>query len=146
MNYATGHCFNVDDMFYNFDYSKLDLTCKDCERLNKKPHRDLMVKKIFRAGMKYVLNDIVENNNTFVLPTGRKRAEIHVKRTSGEAFKKLRAADKWQDVDFFASHFSGNELVLEMYGTGRCRTKTIYVDKDIKDKITENTNNGVQYF
>ena len=51
-----------------------------------------------------------------------------------------------QDVDFFASHFSGNELVLEMYGTGRCRTKTIYVDKDIKDKITENTNNGVQYF
>jgi hypothetical protein len=145
MNYATGHCFNVDDMFYNFDYSKLKMNCKDCEKINNDPHRDILVKKIFRAGMKYVLNDIVENNNTFVLPTGSKRAEIHVRRTSGEQFKKLRINGKWQDVDLFSSHFSGNELVLEMYGSGRCRTKPIYVDKNIKDKITENTNKGMQY-
>lgn len=146
MNYATGHCFNIDDMFYNFDYSKLNMSCADCERINNDPHRDKMVKKIFREGMKLVLNDIVDNNNTFVLPTGSKRAEIHVNRTHGEDFKQARKRGKWRDVNFFSSHFSGNELVLEMYGTGRCRTKTIYVDKHIKDKITENTNNGMQYF
>jgi hypothetical protein len=28
MNYATGAAFNVDDMFINFPYDKLDLTCK----------------------------------------------------------------------------------------------------------------------
>ena len=34
MNYAVGHSFNVDEMFMNFPYKKLKLTCEDCKRIN----------------------------------------------------------------------------------------------------------------
>ena len=90
MKYATGCAFNMDEMFMNFPYNKLEMSCEDCKRINKDPHRDVLVKKIFRECVKEVLNDIVDNNVTFVLPTQGRFAEMHVKRTYGEDFKKAR--------------------------------------------------------
>lgn len=49
----------------------------------------ILVKKTFRECVKEVLNDIVDNNVTFVLPTQGRFAEMHVKRTYGEDFKRL---------------------------------------------------------
>ena len=67
MNYATGAAFNLDDMFENFPYEKLDLTCKDAQRINKNPHKDKLVKKIFKTCFKKVIDDIIKltyiNNN-----------------------------------------------------------------------------------
>ena len=41
--------------------------------------------------------------------------------------------------------FSGNQLVLEMKRRGRERIKPIYVNKKLKNKLTEYTNSGKQY-
>lgn len=145
MNYATGCAFNMDEMFMNFPYDKLEMSCEDCKRINKDPHRDVLVKKIFRECVKEVLNDIVDNNVTFVLPTQGRFAEMHVKRTYGEDFKKARRHGKWRDVDFLKSGFSGNEIVLNIKSGNLVKSKTVYVDKNIKNKIIENTNEGKQY-
>lgn len=145
MSYAVGHSFNVDEMFMNFPYKKLKLTCEDCKRINGNKNRDALVKKIFRDSVKVILNDIIDNNITFILPTNRGTADIHVKRTYGEDFKKARRRGKWRNVDFLSSNFSGNELVLNMKHKVFTKEKTIYVDKNLKSKITENTNNGMQY-
>ena len=100
---------------------------------------------IFRECVKEVLNDIVDNNVTFVLPTQGRFAEMHVKRTYGEDFKRARRSGKWRDVDFLSSGFSGNEIVLNIKSGNFIKSKTVYVDKNIKNKITENTNKGKQY-
>nr|DAG44395.1 MAG TPA: hypothetical protein [Bacteriophage sp.] len=145
MNYAVGHSFNVDEMFMNFPYKKLKLTCEDCKRINGNKDRDALVKKIFRDSVKVILSDIIDNNVTFILPTNKGIADIHVRRTYGEDFKKARKRGKWKNVDFLSSNFSGNELVLSMKHNVFSKEKIIYVDKNLKSKITENTNNGMQY-
>lgn len=142
---ATGAAFNVDEMFMNFPYKKLSITCEKCKEITGNPHRDLLIKQVFRECVKVILNDIIDNNVTFWLPTGAKKCNIHMKRVDGEAFRNLRKAGKWQDVNLLSSSFTGHELGLFMYGVRDPRVKTIYVNKTLKDKITQNTNKGMQY-
>jgi hypothetical protein len=54
-----------------------------------------LIEKIFRECLKEVLNDIIDNNITFELPTGSRRADIHVQRTSGDDFAAARRNGKW---------------------------------------------------
>lgn len=147
MNYATGHAFNLSEMFDNFNIKKLKanykLSKEICNSLSKKD----LASKVFKESVKIILEDIIDNNVTFQLPTGGRKSDIHVKRTSGEDFKKARRKGKWKEVDFLASFFSGYELTLNMYNKdgGVTRSKPIYVDKNLKNKLTEYTNNGKQY-
>lgn len=142
---ATGAAFNMDEMFMNFPYDKLNITCKECQAITGDLHRDKLVKKVFRECVKMVLEDVIDNNVTFQLPTGKRRSDIHMKKVRGEAFKNLRRAGKWSDVGLTASNFTGYELGLYMYGQRDPRIKTIYVNKRLKDKITKYTNEGKQY-
>ena len=147
MNYATGYAFNTDEIFENFPYEKLLVTCDDCNIVNGDFHKDRLVKRVFKDALYLILNDIIDNNVTFCLPTGGIRSEIHVNNYEGEDFVKARQCGKWQDIDFIESNFTGNQLVLDMYGkkNGIRRRKPIYVDRRLKNKITENTNNGKRY-
>lgn len=143
---AVGAAFNMDEMFMNFPFDKLKLTCKQSKEINGNEHRDMLVKKIFRECVRLILNDVIDNNVTFELPTGSRKCDIHMKKVQDEEFKNLRKSGKWKDVDLLESNFTGYELGLFMYGYNRPpRTKTIYVNKDLKDKITKYTNEGKQY-
>ena len=62
-----------------------------------------------------------------------------------KTLKKARRHGKWRDVDFLKSGFSGNEIVLNIKSGNLVKSKTVYVDKNIKNKIIENTNEGKQY-
>lgn len=145
MNYSVGCAFGIKELFMNFPYKKLKVTCEDCQRINNNPHRDVLVKKIFKECLKLVINDIIDNNITFNLPTGARKCDIHMKKVQGKAFKNLRRFGKWRDVDFLESYFTGYELGFYMYGKVSPRIKTIYVNKAYKNRITENTNKGKQY-
>lgn len=136
MNYAVGCAFNQDEMMINFKKQKLK-TVKNKE----------LIKKIARDSIKLVLNDIIDNNVTFQLPTGSRKADIHVRRIDGKEFVRARQNGKFQDVDFLSSNFSGNQLVLNMYDReGKpTRIKPIYLNKKYKDKLTNYTNQGKQY-
>lgn len=145
MNYSVGCAFNTDELFMNFPFKKLKLTCEDCRKINGGLHRDVLVKQVFRECFKLVLNDIIDNNITFHLPTGAKKCDMHMKRVRGESFKNLRRAGKWKDVDILESNFTGYEIGFYMYGKVSPRIKNVYVNKALKDRITANTNKGMQY-
>lgn len=145
MNYAVGAAFNLDEMFMNFDTSKLKMSCKDVEKITGDLHRMPLIKRIFRECLKEIINDVIDENATFYLPTGGRESSIHIKRYSNEDFAKGRRNGKWQDVDFLESNFSGNQMVLTMDNGKTTKDKPIYLNKEFKDRITENTNKGKQY-
>lgn len=146
MNYALGCAFNLEEMIINFPYKKLHTTCKDCKNIIGDNHRNLLVKKIFKESVKLVIEDIIENNITFWLPlTGNKKCNMHMKRVTGEEFKNLRRGGKWKDIDFVKSMFSGYEIRFFMFGNRTPRTKTIYLNKFYRERISQKTNEGMQY-
>ena len=149
MNYATGCAFNLDEMLINLDKSKLKMTCDLCERINGNKHKDILIKQICLEGTKLVLDDIIDNNVTFELPTGSARkTQIRMERFTGDDFAKARRNGKFTEVDFLTSNFSGYQLMLEMFykdGSPR-RKKSIYVDSTRKQRIIDHTNNGKQYY
>lgn len=146
MNYATGCAFNMDEMFMNFPYKKLKFNCKQAKEINGNIHRDKLVKKIFRTCLKRVLEDIIDNNVTFQLPTGAVKSELHMRRITGDKFSKARRNGKFQEIDFLESFFTGHEIELNMFKKGGLkRSKTVYVDPRLKQKIIDNTNKGKQY-
>lgn len=144
--YALGCSFNISDLFFNFPYKKLKLNCRGCLEITGDAHRSLLVKKIFLASMKIVIQDIVERNVTFWLPlTGDKKCNMHMKRVSGKDFQKLRQAGKWDNIDIVSSNFSGYEIGFYMLGKRTPRVKTVYVNKQTKEAISRYTNMGKQY-
>lgn len=144
--YSLGCAFSLDNLFDNFPYRKLHITCKQCKDIIGDNHRDILVKRIFRESFKLVVQDVINNNVTFWFPlTGSKKCNIHMRRVQGEEFKRLRRAGKWKDVDILNSMFSGYQLSLFMLGKRTPRIKSIYLNKELRDKITRNTNNGIQY-
>lgn len=142
---ATGCAFNLNELFMNFPYDKLQINCKDCKKAIGDLHRDILVKRIFKECVKMVFDDVIDNNVTFQLPTGKKKCDIHMKRVQGDAFRNLKKSGKWANVSLIQSSFTGYELGLFMYGERDPRIKTIYVDKSRKDRITQLTNEGKQY-
>lgn len=146
MNYATGYALNIHDIFSNFDCSKLKLTSKECEKLIGNRHRENIAKDIFKSAIKLVLDDIINNNVTFLLPTRSKKAELYMKRFNKDQFSKARRYGKWSDVDFLSSNFSSYQMSFKFQSAGVIREKLVYLDPVNKKKITNNTNNGKQYY
>jgi len=86
MNFAIGWACTLKDMFYKFPIEK----CKYiCETHKWKSQRFVLVFKIFRECIRVILDDIVENNVTFKLPSfGYYKGELHYEIVEGEDFRK----------------------------------------------------------
>ena len=93
-----------------------------------------------------VLEDIIENNATFILPTRSKRAELRMKRFERDEFSKARRNGKWAKVDFLASNFCAYQMVFHFQSKGVMREKLIYLDPEHRDRVLEYTNQGKQYY
>lgn len=142
MRFALGCAFNMKELFLNY------------KRKFKVPKRFKGDKKgaiikVFTEHVKDVIDDIIDNNTEFILPTGKNRLTVmKMRRVDGESFKRLRKAGKFRDIDFLTTNFAGYEIVFEMfYADGRPRRRrTVYVDGKRKKRITDNANNGKQYY
>ena len=93
-----------------------------------------------------MLDDVINNSDTFVLPTKSRKAEIYMKSYEDEDFKKGRRNGKWEDVDFLESNFTGAQMMLKLQRGGYLFEKPIYVDNVHKNKITERLNSGKSYY
>ena len=64
--------------------------------------------QIFSRGMQLIVEDIIENNVHFLLPSlGKSESYLYMKKTQGNDFKKAFKKGKWNDVDFLTSNFTG---------------------------------------
>ena len=100
MNYALGHSLNAEELFGAFPKKKLKMSSKQCEAIVGSRCKELAVKKIFIRHVQQVIKDIIENNVTFRLPTGKKKSEIYVKKFQDDLFKECRQNGKFSDVNF----------------------------------------------
>lgn len=146
MNYATGYAMNIDELFISFPTKKMKLSTKACEELIGNRHKELIAKKIFKSALNMVLEDIIENNVVFTLPTRSRSAQLKMKRFDGNRFASARRNGKWMDVDFLISNFSAYQMVFHFQSKGVMREKLIYLDPEHRDRITEHTNQGKQYY
>jgi hypothetical protein len=102
---------------------------------------------IFAKGMQLIIEDIIENNVHFLLPTlGSTESYLYMKKTSGNDFKKAVRNGKWNDIDFLTSNFTGYQLAMSVKSPKRPeKEKSIYLGYKHKDRITELTNEGKRY-
>lgn len=146
MNYALGYALNLKELFKSFKIKRLKLKASKCQELIGNRHKEILMDKVMKYSIKLVLDDVIHNNATFHLPTGKRKCSIKMKKFDGEEFARARRNGKWRDVDFLASNFSGYQMIFRFMSGGVFREKPIYLDPEHKNLITEYTNNGKQYF
>lgn len=144
-NYALGYAFNVKEMFRNFPTKSMKIKWYKCIQFFKTEHKEEVAAKIFVRSFEMVLNDIIENNVTFQLPTGCKPCDIHMDIIQGDDFIKAKQRGKFKNVDYLDSNFTGYQLGFFMYSNGITRKKPIYVSKELRNRIDSYTNQGKTY-
>lgn len=144
---ALGWACNLNDLFVRFPYEKYKSLMKN---FKTKFLRRQEIKRVFRAGIQLVLEDIIENNVTFKINgISSQKGEIHFEAITGSEFERCRQYGKFEDVDFLESSFTGYQLFL-YFGNMKDnfiykRKVPVYVATPLRDKITEYTNQGRSY-
>ena len=146
-NFAMGHTFSAKDLFHNFPIDKLKMDYDTVRSIYSDGDKRSLSASIFTKGMQLIIEDIIENNVHFLLPTlGSSEAYLYMNKTSGNDFKKAFKRGKWKDVDFLTSNFTGYQLSLKVKSSKRPeKDKSIYLGYKHKDRITELTNEGKRY-
>ena len=146
-HYALGWACNLNDIFVRFPYEKYKSLIKN---FKTKSERRKKIKQVFRTGVEIIINDIIENNATFQVPSlGYYGGEIHYEAVKGEDFKKLRAKGKFSGIDFLETLFTGYQLYLFLHGKRdnflARRKYPIYISKFLKQKMENLVNQGKTY-
>lgn len=145
--FAMGHTFSAKDIFHNFPIDKLKMDYDTVKKVYTDGDKRSLSASIFTKGMQLIVEDIIENNVHFLLPTlGSTESYMYMKKTSGKDFKNAFKRGKWRDVDFLASNFTGYQLAMSVKSKKRPeKEKLIYLGYKHKDRITELTNKGKRY-
>jgi hypothetical protein len=145
--FAMGHTFSAKEMFHNFPIEKLKIDYDTVKKIYSDGDKRSLSASIFTKGMQLIIEDIIENNVHFLLPTlGSNESYLYMKKTSGNDFKKAVRKGKWSDVDFLTSNFTGYQLAMNVKSPKRPeKEKLIYLGYKHKDRITELTNEGKRY-
>ena len=145
--FAMGHTFSARDLFHNFPIDKLKMNYDTVKRVYPDGDKRSLSASIFTKGMQLIVEDIIENNVHFLLPTlGTTESYMYMKKTSGNDFKRAFKRGKWRDIDFLTSNFTGYQLAMSIKSKKRPeKEKLIYLGYKHKDRITELTNEGKRY-
>lgn len=147
MNYALGYAWKLDELFQNFNSAALKIDGVSLTRLYGDEHKKKLCYRVFRECIKLVVNDIIENDVEFQLPTGSRKTSLLMRTYRDRDFRKARQNKKFMEVDFLESGFIGNQIQFYMYGHRKiAKSKQVYVNKDLKEKITKYTNEGRVYY
>lgn len=146
MFYKTGYCFTAVDLFDNFNTSRITTKRKfwgkDCRADSKAE----LAAQILTYCFYLIILDIINNNSTFVLPTFNKETMLHVKQFTGDMFKQMYRAGKFNDIDYLMSNFKGYQIYFRYQYKGGYRDKPIYINSALKKIFINNINQGKQYY
>ena len=146
-HFALGWACNLNDVFIRFPYEKYKSLMN---KYKTKALRKQKIKQVFRDGVEIILNDIIENNNSFQIPSFKYNGgEIHFEPIRGYEFERLRAKGKFQGIDFLETLFTGYQLYLYIHGkydNFLAKKKIpIYINKYYKKKLESLANSGKTY-
>lgn len=143
MNYALGYGFNVNELAENFPKEKLLMKPKDYREYTGN-HKKEVINRVFVDSLKLVLEDVINNDVTFELPSVGRKADIHMIKIKDADFIKARKNGKFSDVDYLQSMFTGYQPGLFIHGVNT-RTIPIYLDNNLKQQLLEKVNSGHTY-
>lgn len=144
---ALGWACNLNDLFVRFPYEK----CKSLmKNIKTKQLRRQKVKQVFREGVQQVLQDVIENNVTYKIQgIGYQGGEIHMEAVTGSEFERARKNGKFRNIDFLESLFTGYQMYMYIHGKRdnflHRRKFPMYVNRFLRDKLVEYTNQGKVY-
>lgn len=137
-----GHACNLDNLFLTAPLSYIG-------KLKTKAKKIALYKKIFKAGLHLIIDDIIKNNTTFIFPKFSKvRGELHIEGTFGREFREGRKMGRFKGVDFLESNFSGYQIYMYLKYKGDSffyKKIPVYIGKEQKDKLLEQVNSGRPY-
>ena len=93
MHYALGYTFSCMELFEFFPFDKLHITEKESNKFYKQS-RIFLVMSIFMTCLKLIINDIIDNGVSVILPTNKRKSCIYIKRITGPEYKKGRQNGK----------------------------------------------------
>lgn len=148
IHFALGWACNLNDIFVRFPYNKCLAIIRRYR--NRKQQRE-KVKQIFRTGVEIIMNDIIENNTTFKVPSfGYYGGEIHFEPVKGSEFERQRANGKFSGIDFLETLFTGYQLYLYIHGKRdnflARRKFPIYLDNKHRKRMEALANEGKTYY
>ena len=86
--FAMGHTFSAKELFHNFPIEKLKMDYDTVRSIYSDGDKRSLSASIFTKGMQLIIEDIIENNVHFLLPTlGSNEAYLYMKKTAGNNFK-----------------------------------------------------------
>ena len=129
--YKTGHSFSSRQLFDNFYSEQLN---KD---LNNNKHNRDVANQVFLKFFTIMLDDIIDNNKVFKLPT-KKEAYIEPEKIVGEDFKIARQQGFFKDIDIIKSNFQGIIMQLRFRRKYKWTYKRIIVDNKRKQRLINN--------
>ena len=88
MNYALGYAWKLDEIFMNFKSQNLIIDGVSLQRLYGDNHKKRLCYKVFRECVKLIVNDIIDNDVEFQLPTGSRKTSLQMHTYRDEEFKK----------------------------------------------------------
>lgn len=144
MNLKIGYALNASDLFKKFNVNRITTHYSILKKFYKTMEKKEMAVKIFIYGVRLILLDIIDNNVTFVLPTV-KRGQIQMKSVYGDQFISGRKNGCYQDFDFMETNHTAYHLEFRFQKKGWFKKKPIYVNRELKNKISENANKGMRY-
>lgn len=144
---ALGWACNLNDIFVRFPYEKYRTLMVNYKTKFQRRQR---VKQVFRACIQLILKDIIDNNVTFKINgIGAQKGEMHLEAITGEDFEYACSNGKFKDVDFLESLFTGYQLFFyigNMRNNFMFKRKVpVYIQRVLKDKLTNYTNQGRSY-
>lgn len=129
--YKTGHSFSSRQLFDNFYSEQLN---KD---LNNNKHNRDVANQVFLKFFTIMLDDIIDNNKVFKLPT-KKEAYIEPEKIVGEDFKIARQQGFFKDIDIIKSNFQGIIMQLRFRRKYKWTYKRIIIDNKRKQRLINN--------
>ena len=143
-----GCAVNNDDIFWDFDYKHFKHPEYKTKTEQNKNRKSRIFRRMFAKCFRLVLEDVVENNATFILPTGRKKSNICMDHIDKEQFIHARKNGKCMNIDFLKSNYKMYFPKINLTDMRNMSMKSypIVAPKDITDKIIEYTNKGRRFY
>ena len=145
------YAFTSKDLFYGYnkeiEFTKYQL--RQLKYYSKKTEIEEILGDIFAECIMYIIQDIIDNNITFKVPTVGGFCDIHMKTLNKEDFIKYRQKGQYLDVDFIRSNFKVYRPTLyryDMRDSSKFWETDIIIDQDFQKSLTNHINNGNIYY
>ena len=141
----TSYTISVRELFCTFNPKIIKTPLSVLSEVFKTKHKQRIAAKVFTYFVYLILQDIIDNNVTFKLPT-RHEAYLEMRKISGDDFVQAKKNGAFKDIDYLASNFCAYHLQYRFMRNCGWKEKFIYVNSFLKKKIVDNTNNGKKYY